>query len=169
MEYVFESERMNIRPRSLSDLEACLVMDRDEEVTKFIPGPWTEPDKHKEFVLSRMNMVYPEGFGYWSLFSKDNSNSFMGWVLLLPYHYFGDEVEIGWRLNRKYWGKGYASEAAMVILNHAITVTAEKMIVADIHPDNIASIKVARKIGLSYSGVRTLGNAKLESYQMSAN
>lgn len=167
MEYVFESDRLIIRPRNLNDLDACLSMDRDEEVTKYIPGPWANPEKHREFVLDRMKAVYPDGLGYWSLFSKKNPNTFLGWVLLLPYPHFGDEVEIGWRLNKAYWGSGYATEAAKVILHHALTLDSVKTIVADIHQDNIASIKVAEKIGLLYSGERTLDSLKLKSYQIS--
>ena len=40
----FETERLWLRPRTMADFAACLDMDRDPEVTKFVPGPWTDPE-----------------------------------------------------------------------------------------------------------------------------
>ncbi|MCZ4279819.1 GNAT family N-acetyltransferase [Kiloniella laminariae] len=109
----FESERLLVRPRVLADLEDCLAMDRDPEVTRYIPGPWNDPQKHpndhpnnhRDFVLGRMTADYPAGLGYWSVVAKrenkareqareqageqDNSagqsEEFLGWILLLAY------------------------------------------------------------------------------------
>jgi RimJ/RimL family protein N-acetyltransferase len=88
-------------------------------------------------------------------------------VLLLPYTYFDDEIEIGWRFKKEYWGKGYATEASKVILDHALNMEASKKVVADILPENIASIRVAEKIGLRYIEDRNLNNLKWKSYQVS--
>lgn len=166
MEYRFETDRLVLRPRNLSDLEACLQMDRDKEVAKYIPGPWKNPEEHKQFVLERINREYPEGLGYWSLFRKEDPDTFSGWILLLPYPHFGSEIEIGWRLNKRCWGRGYATEAASAILNHALSLPRVVTVVADIHPENIASIKVAEKIGLKYTQDRVLYNQMVKSYQI---
>jgi RimJ/RimL family protein N-acetyltransferase len=120
----------------MDDLEACMAMDRDPEVTRFIPGPWTDPIVHRAFVEQRMRHVYPVGMGYWSIVAPQG---FVGWVLLTPLDLHGPEVEIGWRLIRAAWGRGYATEAARPILRHAIDELRLQRVIADIDPENAAS------------------------------
>jgi RimJ/RimL family protein N-acetyltransferase len=140
----FRTPRLIVRPRITDDLEACLAMDRDPEVTRFIPGPWTDPIVHRAFIEQRMRHVYPVGMGYWSIVAPQG---FVGWVLLTPLDLHGPEVEIGWRLIRAAWGRGYATEAARPILQHAMNELRLQQVIADIDPENAASVGVARKLG----------------------
>jgi RimJ/RimL family protein N-acetyltransferase len=55
--------------------------------------------------------------------------------------------EIGWMLRREFWGKGYASEGARAALDHAFTELAKRQVISLIHPENVASIRVAEKLG----------------------
>ncbi|MCB5204684.1 GNAT family N-acetyltransferase [Neorhizobium sp. T786] len=144
----FETERLLLRPRTMGDFDACLAMDCDLEVTKFILGPWLNSAEHESFLKQRIQHPYGRGLGYWSIFPKHNSDEFMGWVLLTPEDVTAPEIEIGWRLNRKAWGKGYATEAALPILNHAFKTVGINRVIADIDPHNSASIRVAEKIGM---------------------
>lgn len=60
------------------------------------------------------------------------------------------EVEIGYRLARSAWGKGYANEAALAIRDHAFNNLKMKRLIAIIDPSNTASIRVAEKVGMRY-------------------
>jgi len=60
------------------------------------------------------------------------------------------EVEIGYRLARSVWGKGYATEAAKAVRDYAFNVLRLERLIAMIDPSNIASIRVAEKIGMHY-------------------
>ena len=162
----FQTERLILRPRITDDLEACLTMDRDPEVTRFVDGPWQEPEKHRAFVLSRMQADYPAGMGYWTVSAKTAPDRFLGWILLLPYSAVADEVEIGWRFVRDRWGHGYATEAAAAILDHAVYTLGLENVVADIHPGNLGSIRVAEKIGLALRQSRQLDDVMTKSYQL---
>ncbi|MFG6116106.1 GNAT family N-acetyltransferase [Halobacillus sp. MO56] len=153
----FETERLFLRERTLEDMDDCIEMDLDIEVVKYIPeiaelinGGYY--NQHRAFVRKRMETVYPPGMGYWVIESKENPAEFLGWVLLIPIDNRGPEIEIGWRLKRKYWGKGYATEAARVILQHAFDTPGLEKIVADIHYMNHGSIRVAEKLGLKAIG-----------------
>ncbi len=146
----FVSARLLMRPRTMQDLDACLAMDRDPEVTRFIPGPWRDPTAHRAFVEHRMRVPYPPGMGYWSILRPEDG--FIGWILLMPLDLRGPEIEIGWRLVRRAWGCGYATEAARPVLDHALTVLRLPEVVADIDPANAGSLGVARKLGLRYAG-----------------
>jgi RimJ/RimL family protein N-acetyltransferase len=159
----FETNRLSIRPRSATDLDDCLMMDRDPLVTRFIPGPWSDPERHRAFVLDRMNATYPAGMGYWSAVRRSDPEQFSGWVLLLPYRI--DEVEIGWRFKRDSWGHGFATEAAAPILQYAIETLGLASITADIHPDNVASLRVAEKLGMSLNERRTVDDEPTLSYR----
>ncbi|MBV8888660.1 MAG: GNAT family N-acetyltransferase [Alphaproteobacteria bacterium] len=145
----FATPRLVLRQRGIADLEACLAMDRDPEVTRFIIGPWADPIAHRAFVEARIRALYPEGMGYWSVLAGDE---FIGWILLTPLDLRGPEVEIGWRLFRSAWGRGYATEAAAPVLRYALETLRLPRVVADIDPGNAASLGVARKLGLRRLG-----------------
>ncbi|WP_453969308.1 GNAT family N-acetyltransferase [Amorphus sp. MBR-141] len=153
MQPTFDTPRLRLPPRTVADLDACLAMDRDPEVTRFIPGPWADPVAHRAFVLARMAANHPEGLGYWTIRDRADG-SFLGWVLLLPVEGVGDEIEIGWRLVRSAWGRGIAGEAAAPVLAYGLSIAGNRMIVADIDPDNVGSMRVAEKIGMTARGDR---------------
>lgn len=150
----FHTERLIVRPRRLGDLEACLAMDRDPEVVRYLPGPWHEPDAHLEFVVHRMTAAYPPGLGYWSVVPRAEPERYLGWVLLIPNDAVGPEIEIGWRFNRASWGQGYATEATRPVLRHGFVDAGLGRVIATVHADNVRSQRVAEKIGLRLIGER---------------
>lgn len=162
----FRTARLLVRPRTLDDLEACLAMDRDPEVARFVAGPWADPVAHRAFVIERMRTVYPHGMGYWSVLDPAAREAFVGWILLLPYQAFADEVEIGWRFVPSARGRGYATEAAAAVLDHAFRTLGLGTVVADIDPENRPSIRVAEKLGMRHAGDRTIDGAPARSYRI---
>ncbi|MGP9679094.1 GNAT family N-acetyltransferase [Halomonas sp. AOP27-A1-41] len=160
----FDTARLKVRPRTHEDLSACLEMDRDPEVTKFVKGPWSNPKRHENFVRERIETDFGEGLGYWSVFLRERPDQFLGWILLIPYDGVGPEVEIGWRFNRKAWGKGFATEAATPVLKHALETLALRRVVADIDADNVGSIQVAIKIGMLDEGMKELDGVTYQSF-----
>ena len=132
----FETQRLIVRPRGIGDLNACLAMDRDPAVLRYIDVPWRSTEEHRQFVVNRITRAYPAGLGYWSVVLKLVPAAFVGWVLLTPYDAVGPEIEIGWRLLRSAWGNGFATEASLPVLRHGFETVHLDRIVADIHPDN---------------------------------
>ena len=160
----FQTSRLTLRQRTTADIEACLAMDRDPEVTRFmVGGPWADPVAHRAFVEARIHAVYPPGMGYWSVFASDR---FVGWILLTPLGVSDyppvdlpdPDTEIAWRFVRAAWGRGYATEAARPVLDHALGTLKLALVVADIDPANTSSIGVARKLGFRLLG--PIGNAR---------
>jgi RimJ/RimL family protein N-acetyltransferase len=148
MQPTLTTERLVLRPRSLADTDACLAMDQEPEVTRYVSGPWSDPDAHRAFVEQRTLGPYPDGLGYWTLAPIERPGEFIGWVLLIPLDAVGPEIEIGWRLRPALWGHGYATEAASVVLRHGCDRVGLDEVVAEIDAANIASIRVAERIGL---------------------
>ncbi|NYH16782.1 GNAT family N-acetyltransferase [Paraburkholderia bryophila] len=145
---VFETQRLILLPRTLADTNDCLAMDSDPEVTRFVVGPWGDRLKHRAFVESRTLGDYPAGMGYWTVRSRADPTDFLGWVLLIPTDTSGPEIEIGWRLPRKAWGSGIATEAARTVLQHAFATLDVPEVVAEIDARNFGSMRVAEKLGL---------------------
>lgn len=160
----FVTARLTLKTRTLSDLPACLAMDRDPEVTKFITGPWSDPERHEAFVRERIETDFGNGLGYWSVFLRNRPDHFLGWILLIPYDGVGPEIEIGWRFNRDAWGKGFATEAAKPVLEHALHTLSLHRVVADIYPENLGSIQVAMKIGMREEGMNEYDGVPRRSF-----
>ncbi|MBL8508695.1 MAG: GNAT family N-acetyltransferase, partial [Chitinimonas sp.] len=62
-------------------------------------------------------------------------------------------MEIGWLIHREYWGRGYASEAGQAALSYALEVVQAARVEAHIEPANLASLAVARKLGMAVDGL----------------
>jgi RimJ/RimL family protein N-acetyltransferase len=155
MQPVFETRRLLLHPRTLADTEACIEMDREPGVARFVPeilrfvaGLSIDLQAHRSFVEARTRGPYPPGLGYWTVHPRSADNSFLGWVMLIPLDAVGPDIEIGWRLRPAAWGKGYATEAAAPVLRHGLAALRLAEIVSDIDPANLASVRVAEKIGL---------------------
>lgn len=84
------------------------------------------------------------GFGYWSVETKEGT--YCGRVGLEQPHEW-PEPELGWSFLPSATGKGYATEAAQAVLDDAKATLKPKAVVSFVHKDNIASIKVAERMG----------------------
>ena len=144
----FQTARLTVSPRTTRDTDACLAMDSDPAVVRFVSGPWSDPVAHRAFIERRTAGPYPDGLGYWSIRRRDQPD-FLGWVLLIPADGFRPEIEIGWRLRRSEWGQGIATEAAQPLLRHGFETLLLRHIIAEIDPGNLASQRVAEKLGLT--------------------
>ncbi|SFH65778.1 GNAT family N-acetyltransferase [Albimonas pacifica] len=143
---IFETARLRLRPRGPQDLTACLAMDREPETTRWIAGPWADPEAHAAFLRARIEAEHGEGLGYWVVVPREAPERFLGWVMLTPDG--AGEIEIGWRLSRAARGGGVATEAALPVARHAVETLGLARIVADIMPGNAGSRRVAEKIGM---------------------
>ncbi len=144
----FRTDQVILRPRTIADYDACLAMDRDPDVVRYIPGPWADRAAHEAFVRDRITRRYPDGLGYWCIAPHTGPDRFLGWLLLIPRDAVGLEIEIGWRLVQTAWGHGYASEAAAPIVRHGFETAGLDRIIAEIHPEHVRSQRVAEKLGL---------------------
>lgn len=154
---VLETQRLRLRPRVPGDLEDCLAMDREPGTLDWIEWPgaaggWEDEAAHRAFIRSRIEARYPDGMGYWVIARRERPDGFLGWVLLIPADAVGPEVEIGWRLTHAARGQGIATEAAQAVLEYGLAGLGLDRVVADIFPENLASVRVARRIGMTESG-----------------
>jgi RimJ/RimL family protein N-acetyltransferase len=148
---ILSTPRLRLRPRTIADLDACVAMDLDPEVHRFIylDRP-PEPEQHRQHLQSRIASGWPPEGGMWVV-EWQAAPGFLGWCGLFPLEDSG-LIEIGYRYVRGAWGQGIASEAGRAVLDHGFRDLGIDPIVAVTHPDNRASQRVLEKIGLKARG-----------------
>jgi ribosomal-protein-alanine N-acetyltransferase len=145
------TERLFLRHFHILDSEPMYRIFGDEEVMHFSDGiqskGWVQNWLH-----TCLEYYYQTwGFGPYAVVER-SSMDVIGYCGLFFFPDVGGqaEVEIGYRLARATWGKGYATEAARAVRDFAFDTLSIKRLIAMIDPSNIASIRVAEKIDMHY-------------------
>lgn len=148
---IAQTSRLILRHIQRDDADAFNSVFGDPEEMRFGDGVQTAQWVH-QWVQNCLEHDYLErGFGPYAVLNK-RSLQVMGYCGLF---YFADvcgqpEVEIGYRLARRSWGRGYATEAARAVRNYGFEELGMSRLVALIDPANLASIQVAKKLGMRY-------------------
>ena len=148
---VVETDRLVVRLFHLSDEEAMNRIFGDPEVMHFGNGVQTPEWVHDWLCRCLENYRQKSGIGPWAVVEK-SSEEVVGYCGLF---HFPDvcghpETEIGYRLARPYWGRGYATEAARAVLNYTFNILCLPRLISIIDPLNARSIRVAEKLGMQY-------------------
>ncbi len=148
---ITETERLLIRQFELSDAIPMQGVFCDEDVMQFSSGVKTQ-----DWITKWIKCCFEDyntnlGGGLWAVVEK-SSGDVMGYCGLT---YFPDidgqsEIEIGFRLIKRCWGKGYATEAALAVRDVAFNRYEVSRLVGMIDPRNTASIRVAEKLGMVF-------------------
>lgn len=159
MQIFLETERLVLRRATLDDLDAVVELDSDPEVTRFVTGGRPTPrDVFRDKVLPRWFSLYERyaGFGYFVAIEK-TTGDFLGWFLLRPNDKpiradgsTRDGIELGYRLRRVSWGKGYATEGSKALIDKAFDELGVERIFAEALVVHGASRRVMEKAGLRF-------------------
>lgn len=148
---IVETKRLILRhfvPKDLNDLFALYC---DPNVRNYIPnapGSYEEARKEMEWYLNG-HPEHPE-LGLWATIHKE-SNQFIGRCGLLPWTIEGrPEVEVAYMMAKAYWGQGLGTEAAQAVLDYGFKKLQLTRLICLIDQENLASIKVAEKIGMTF-------------------
>ncbi len=148
---VLESERLLFRRYQDEDFEFLASLLSDPEMIRFIgngqPRDINGAKKFLEWIYSTYE--FGADMGLMVLVRKDD-NVRIGHAGLVPQKVDGtDEIEIGYWITREFWNQGYASEAALALREHGERQLGVKRLISLIQPGNVASRKVAMKIGMN--------------------
>lgn len=142
--WLFEAERLSVRPKTAADAESFHAVYGDDEVTRFSGGSFTTLERSCDFVASHMRQRDVHGFSMWALVHR-GTPTLLGDVGFLAYE---DGVEIGWHLRRNAWGRGYATEAARAGLVYGFDRLKFTRVSAFTESANAASLRVIEKVGM---------------------
>ena len=149
-----QTERLLLRAFSDADLDAYAAMCADAEVMRYLSvtgALLSREDAWRQMALFAGHWAL-RGFGMWAV-EERGSGRFIGRVGLHQPEGWPDR-ELGWSLAREAWGRGYATEAAMALVEHARTALAATRVVATVDPANAASRHVLEKVGMTADGER---------------
>jgi RimJ/RimL family protein N-acetyltransferase len=147
---ILETKRLILRPFRLEDIFPSFEMERNPEINKYTNDGGVKNYEEVEKLIEKViNEDYKEnGFGRFALELKETSEfiGFCGLKLLRE----SNEVDLGYRIKMKYWGRGIATEASKVSLDYGFNKLQLREIVAFVIPENIKSIRVLEKFNFKY-------------------
>lgn len=152
MQIFLETDRMVLRRFTAADVENLVDLDSDPAVMRYLNGgkPTLRAVIQNEILPGYL--AYYErfaGYGYWAAIEKA-TGEFLGWFHLRPTEGSSpDEPELGYRLRRSAWGKGYATEGSLALIRKAFTEPGARRVWATTMTVNIASRRVMEKAGLT--------------------
>jgi RimJ/RimL family protein N-acetyltransferase len=144
------TDRLTLRQWRDDDLEPFAALNSDPAVMEFFLAPLTR--EQSDSLAERERAVIDErGWGLWAV--ENDAQEFIGFVgLSVPSFeaHFMPAVEIGWRLARRHWGKGYATEAARAVLAFGLEDLELDQIVSFTAEINVRSRRVMDRIGMTH-------------------
>lgn len=146
---VLETNRLILRQWKATDFQVFAELNADPEVMAYFPKTLSQ-DESDAIGQKCQLLISQKGWGFWAAELK-SSGEFIGFVGL---HVPEDDlpccpcVEIGWRLLKKHWGKGYATEAALESLSFAFEILELDEVVSFTTVSNKPSRAVMERIGM---------------------
>jgi RimJ/RimL family protein N-acetyltransferase len=136
----------------VDDADNLVNLDADPDVMRFVTGGMpTSRDEIENEVLPAFLRYYEryEGYGFWAAIEKATGD-FLGWFHFRPpQDAIPGEVELGYRLRKSAWGKGYATEGSRALIRKGFTELGVQRVVAGAMAVNTASRRVMEKAGLT--------------------
>ena len=158
---ILETDRLILRDLQESDLPALFALNQDPEVMQYFPKPYSQAESLRLY-QGIQDEVKAYGYSLWAVEEK-SSQEFIGLVGL--HHsdlriFAGKEaVEIGWRLRKEFWNRGYATEAAQACLDFAFQQAGLSEVYSFTSLLNLPSQKVMQKLGMEF--VKEFDNEKV--------
>jgi RimJ/RimL family protein N-acetyltransferase len=153
MHVFLETERLVLRQFTGEDVENLVGLDRDPEVMRFINGGRPTPRAEIENDVLPVFLGYYERdarYGFWAAVER-STGRFISWFHFRPAEGAPpDEVELGYRLRRSAWGKGYATEGSRALIDKGFAELGVERVVASTMVVNVASRRVMEKAGLRF-------------------
>jgi RimJ/RimL family protein N-acetyltransferase len=146
-----ETERLEFRLLNESDFETWLPLFDNKDVARFLALDETKSKQELcEFWFEKAFNRYKNDLGGMNVLIEKSTGNFIGQCGLLVQEIDGEtRLEVGYSMLPKYWGRGFASEAAIKCKEFAFEYNFADSIISVIHPDNIGSRKVAIRNGMS--------------------
>ena len=149
---MLSTPRLTLRPWRDDDLAPFAALNADPVAMEFLPAPLRRAESDALVARFREHLV-EHGFGPWAVEVRGGP-PFIGSVGLMRPRFeahFTPCVEIGWRLARSAWGRGYATEAARAVLDDAFARLALREVVSFTVPANARSRAVMERLGMTRS------------------
>jgi RimJ/RimL family protein N-acetyltransferase len=150
---MIQTERLLLRAWREEDVEPYARMCADPEVMRYLPTVLTR-EQSEEQIWRFVSHWERRRFGLWAVEEKA-TGSFMGFIGLSYQQDWPEgehRTEVGWRLDRPFWGRGFATEGAEASVRFGFERLGLGRIISVARPDNLSSRRVMEKTGLTLQG-----------------
>jgi ribosomal-protein-alanine N-acetyltransferase len=149
-EFKITTKRLLLREFKKEDAVGFFSMNNDPLVLQYTGDvPFADKAAAEAFISSYQH-YQTYGYGRWTVVNQ-TTGEYLGFCGL-KYHPETGEVDLGFRFVRRFWGKGYATEAAAACLEYAFNVLELPCVIGRAQANNLASIRVLEKIGMTFLG-----------------
>ena len=148
---LYETERLVVRELADDDAPALYELHRDAEVMRWLAAaPSTGPEEELARLRDWRARAGGPGMGFFGIVERE-TGELVGVQVLKP---FDDlpYVDLGWRLRRDRWGRGYATESARGAIGYAFGTLGLAELAATTLPDNARSRAVMERLGMTFAG-----------------
>lgn len=148
---MIESQRLILRRITHCDFDELAKMLKDGDVM-YAWGHTFADDQITAWIDNQIRRYSEDGIGFLLAIDKD-ANEVVGQIGLLLQTINDQKYwDIGYILKKAHWGKGYATEGAEACIHYAFRVLNADKVICDIRPHNMASIAVAKRVGMKRTG-----------------
>ncbi|GAA2292820.1 GNAT family N-acetyltransferase [Glycomyces scopariae] len=147
-----KTERLSLRPLAESDAKDLAAINADPEVMRYIGSGAPRTPEQTEALCAKAAAHWDEhGWGAFAV-SERATGDLVGLGILATPSFLPEilpATEVGWRIARERWGRGYAPEAARAVVGFAFGDLGLDRVVSCVHAENAASVRVAEKLGMA--------------------
>jgi RimJ/RimL family protein N-acetyltransferase len=157
-----ETARLRLRPFTVADHVAIHAVYADPDVMRYVGhGAHRTPSETARALRGYADALAARGYGFVAVVER-SSGAVVGDAGLHPLAGRGPDIELGYTFARAAWGRGYGTEAARALRDHAFATLAVPRVMAQVEPANNASRRVLEKLGMTIVGERvTYGRTHL--------
>lgn len=150
---MIKTDRLLLLKPEITDLEIYFKINNKPENNMFNPAGPMESISVAEISFDKLLNHWKEyGFGQWKILTQEK-NAIIGFGGLSFKQYDNEnKLNLGYRIDKKYWGKGYATEVARYSIHHGLKCLEKDEIYGLVRPDHKASIRVLEKCGMTLFG-----------------
>tara|TARA_R100000687_G_C6439315_1_gene159675 strand:- start:233 stop:778 length:546 start_codon:yes stop_codon:yes gene_type:complete len=153
-DFITKTDRLTLRVPTMDDVDVLAAYWGDPETMKYIGKggePWTR-ERVEQRVAQAIERQRLSGFCFW-VAQLNDTGEVIGQGGIVPVANEGPEIELGYRLGREHWGKGYASEIARASARYAFESIGLDRLIAVTYPENLGSRKVLINAGFDEVGL----------------
>jgi [ribosomal protein S5]-alanine N-acetyltransferase len=170
MSIILETKRLVLKTPTLDNIDELYLLQSDPDVMKYIGSGVRTKEVVIDATESAIKHYKDHGFSMGSLYEKKTGH-FIGQagLLYLAYNDKQPDIEIGYRLHKRYWGRGFATEIGKALVTWGFQHLAIDHLIAVINPENSKSEAVLKKIGMHYVGKINAYNTEVMKFEIHKN
>ncbi|GDX53402.1 hypothetical protein LBMAG27_24490 [Bacteroidota bacterium] len=148
MKIILETPRLLLREFEITDAENFYLLNSDHDVIRYTGDVAFKNLDEAKALIENYVPYKRDGYGRWTVVLKE-TKEILGWCGL---RFIEDtkHIDLGYRFMKKYWNKGYATEAARACVEYGFQKLGMTEIIARAMKENLSSIEVMKKVGMTY-------------------